>query len=243
MVWYKDWFNSEDYLKVYKHRDSKEAEILVNLIQKNSELQKGSKVLDMACGAGRHAIAFSRIGFEVIAVDLSERLIDVARKNLEQANVDIKFVRSDLRDLNLDIQFDLVVNLFTSFGYFETDDENLVVLKKAFEFLKDEGYFVLDYLNKTFLEKNLIPESKLMENGTSITQNRVIKGNRVEKKITIEKDDVITNFYESVRLYDYNELQEMLLLKGFKIKKLLGDFYGNKFDKNTSPRTIIIAQK
>jgi SAM-dependent methyltransferase len=243
MAWYKEWFNSEEYLKVYKHRDSAEAEDLVSLIQKNFNLSRGSSVLDMACGAGRHAIAFARRGFAVTAVDLSERLISEARDNTEESKVEINFIQSDIRDLNLSLHFDLAVNLFTSFGYFETDEENLEVIQKAYDLVNLGGFFVLDYLNKHYLVKNLIPSSKMRENGTTIIQNRTIRGNRVEKKITIEKDDVITDFYESVRLYDFTELKDILESKGFQIRKLLGDFNGNDFDESSSSRTIIFAQK
>lgn len=243
MAWYKDWFNSEEYLRVYKHRDSVEAEELVSLIQKNINLSKGSSVLDMACGAGRHSIAFARKGFNVTAVDLSERLISEAKKNSNLEKVKINFIQSDIRDLNLNLRFDLAVNLFTSFGYFETDEENFDVIQKAYELINPTGYFVLDYLNKSYLEKNLVPLSKMKQNGTTIVQNRTIQENRVKKKITIEKDGIISDFYESVRLYSVPELKDILKSMGFQTKKLFGDFSGSEFEKSTSTRTIIISQK
>jgi 2-polyprenyl-3-methyl-5-hydroxy-6-metoxy-1,4-benzoquinol methylase len=243
MTWYKDWFNSEDYLQVYKHRDSVEAEILVKLIQKKLNLLSGSYVLDMACGAGRHSIAFALKGYSVKAVDLSERLINEAKKNAIQANVNVDFVQADIRDLKIDKQFDLVVNLFTSFGYFETDQENFIVIQKAYDLLKSGGYFVLDYLNKNYLKKNLVPLSTFSENGTTITQKRTINKNRVEKEITIEKNRLINKFYESVRLYDFDELKDILEGTGFRIFKTFGDFNGNIFEQNSSPRLVIFAEK
>ncbi|MBT8381066.1 MAG: class I SAM-dependent methyltransferase [Ignavibacteria bacterium] len=243
MSWYRDWFNSEDYLQVYKHRDIVEAETLVKLIQKNTNLSKSSLVLDMACGSGRHSILFAQKGFKATAVDLSERLISEAKKNAKQANVDIEFIQSDIRDLKLEKKFDLVVNLFTSFGYFDTDEENIIVIKKAKDLLKAGGYFIIDFLNKGFLEKNLIPLSTLSENTTTITQKRSINGNRVEKKITIEKDGKIKHFSESVRLYDIDELNNILQSVGFRLLKTFGDFNGNIFEPNSSPRLIIFTQK
>jgi SAM-dependent methyltransferase len=243
MAWYEDWFNSEDYLKVYKHRDSTEAEILVNLIQKKANLSKGSYVLDMACGAGRHSIAFAQKGFEVMAVDLSERLISEAKKNAIQAEVKIDFMQTDIRDLKLETYFDLVANLFTSFGYFETDEENFIVIEKAYHLLKQGGKFVLDYLNKSYLENNLIPTSTFSEKGRTITQKRSINNNRVEKKISIAKDGVINHFYESVRLYDFTELTDILEQAGFKLYDTFGDFDGNIFEQNSSSRLIIFAEK
>ena len=243
MCWYKDWFNSENYLKVYKHRDESEAERLVDLIEKNTNLDTQASVLDMACGAGRHAIAFAKKELKVTAVDLSQRLLTEAKKNANETGVNIDFVFSDILDYQSEQQFDLIVNLFTSIGYFEKDDENYAVVKKAYSLLKKEGYFVLDYFNIDFLLKNLIPISIISENGLKITQNRSILGNRVVKKITIEKDDSIDKFYESVRLYSYEEMSNILIRTGFKIKKEVGDFYGNHFDKGNSPRLIFFAIK
>ena len=243
MNWYREWFNSENYLKVYKHRDESEAERLVELIAENTNLDSQTSVLDMACGAGRHSIAFAKKGFKVTAVDLSQRLLSEAKKNSLEARVNINFVLSDIREYKADQQFDLILNLFTSIGYFENDEDNFAVIKKAYSMLKIGGYFVLDYFNKDYLLKNLVPTSINSENGLKIIQNRSILGDRVVKKITIEKDGSIEEFYESVRLYDYEELSRILIQTGFSIKKEIGDFYGNVFAKGNSPRLIFFAIK
>ncbi|MCW9094304.1 MAG: class I SAM-dependent methyltransferase [Ignavibacteriaceae bacterium] len=243
MTWYKDWFNSKNYLKLYKHRDNSEAERLVGLIEKNVNLKPQSSVLDMACGAGRHAIAFAKNGFNVTAVDLSERLLEEAKKNAITAEVNIDFSLSDILKFETDRKFDLAVNLFTSIGYFEDDKENFAVIKKANSLIKVGGFFVLDYFNKDFLLKNLVPTSIISENGLKITQNRSISGNRVVKKIIIEKDGSIEEFYESVRLYSHEEIQSIVKCTGFNIIKEIGDFYGNAYEEETSPRLILFAKK
>ena len=243
MTWYKDWFNSEYYLRVYKHRDESEAERLVLLIEKSVNLESQSSVLDMACGAGRHAIAFAKKGYKVTAVDLSQRLLEEAKKNAIDAGVNINFVLSDILNFQTAKKFDLAVNLFTSIGYFETDEENYDVIEKANSLLKEDKYFVLDYFNKDFLLNNLIPTSIISENGLKITQNRSIEGNRVVKKIIIENDGSLQEFYESVRLYSFEETKSIVERAGFKIIKEVGDFYGNTFKKETSPRLILIAKK
>ena len=122
--WYKDWFNTDEYLLVYKHRDRSEAEILKNLVLKNVEREKVKLVLDMACGSGRHAISFAQAGFDVTAIDLSENLLNVAKSNAEKEKVNVDFILSDIRKFNPEKKFDLVLNLFTSLGYFEKDEEN-----------------------------------------------------------------------------------------------------------------------
>jgi 2-polyprenyl-3-methyl-5-hydroxy-6-metoxy-1,4-benzoquinol methylase len=243
MTWYKDWFNSENYLKVYRNRDETEAERLVGLIEKNVNLKPQSLVLDMACGAGRHAISFAKKGFKVTAVDLSQRLLAEAKKNASSAGVNIDFVLSDILDFKTSQPFDLVVNLFTSIGYFEDDEENYAIIKKANSLIKDGGFFVLDYFNKDFLLKNLVPTSIISENGLKITQNRSISGNRVVKKIIIEKDGSIEEFYESVRLYSHEEIKNIVNRAGFNIIKEIGDFFGNAYNEQTSPRLILFTKK
>lgn len=243
MAWYKDWFNSENYLKVYSHRDESEAERLVNLIATKLILAPNSSVLDMACGAGRHAIVFAKMGFNVNAVDLSERLISEAKKEALVNGVKINFVLSDILDYNPVKHFDLVVNLFTSIGYFESDEENYAVVRKAYSLLKQGGYFVLDYFNKDFLLKNLIPTTVFSEDGIRIIQNRSVEGTRIVKKINIENKGSIEEFYESVRLYSKDEILRFISNSGFTVEKLYGDYFGNNYDGETSQRLIIFAKK
>lgn len=243
MSWYNDWFNSDYYLKIYRHRDETEAERLVNFIIQNLELSPGSKVLDMACGSGRHAIIFAKKGFDVTAVDLSKLLVSEAKQNAVENNVSINFVISDILEFNPDDKFKLVMNLFTSFGYFESDAENSLVLRKACDLLKDDGYFILDYFNKNYLMKNLIPTTVFSENGSRIIQDRSIHGKRVRKKITIESKNSTKEFYESVRLYSYEEISELLTEEGLKIIGEYGDYDGNLYNIESSPRLILFAKK
>jgi 2-polyprenyl-3-methyl-5-hydroxy-6-metoxy-1,4-benzoquinol methylase len=243
MTWYEDWFNSENYLTVYSHRDESEAERLVKLIVKKLKLKPNSSVLDMACGAGRHAMTFAKMGFEVTAIDLSQRLIAEAMKSAERANVKINFILSDILKFETEFKFDLVVNLFTSIGYFDEDQENFAVIEKAYRSLANDGYFVVDYFNKNYLIKNLVPTTVFSENGVKIVQNRSFEENRVIKKIIIENNVETKEFYESVRLYSNEELLFVLGKAGFRLVTQFGDYYGNNYDSETSPRLIIFAVK
>jgi len=216
MSWYKDWFNSENYLKIYSHRNESEAQRLVELIVNNLSIKSDSKILDMACGSGRHAIIFAKKGFDVTAVDLSKRLLSEAKENAEQNHVKIDFVLSDILDFESTERFNLTLNLFTSFGYFDNDEDNFRVILKAYELLSNGGYFVIDYFNKNYLLKNLIPTSVFSENGLRITQNRFIEGNRVRKNIIIENGGSTEEFYESVRLYGYDEMLTYIKKAGIK---------------------------
>jgi 2-polyprenyl-3-methyl-5-hydroxy-6-metoxy-1,4-benzoquinol methylase len=243
MTWYKDWFNSEHYLRVYSHRDQSEAKRLVELISKNLNLNANPSVLDMACGAGRHAVTFAKLGFKVTAIDISQRLISEAKRSAEQAGIEIDFVLSDILEYESNKRFDLVINLFTSIGYFENDEENYAVIKKALSLLKPDGYFIIDYFNKDFLMKNLVPTTVFSENGLKITQNRSIEGTRIVKKIIIENNGYKEQFYESVRLFSCEEILLSIKKAGFRIFKQYGDYFGNDYVSETSPRLIIFAVK
>ncbi len=241
--WFKDWFNTEEYLNVYQHRNESDAEEHVKLILENINLSSGAKILDMACGAGRHAIILARKNFNITAVDLSESLLAIAKKNADDENLKLNFVHSDIRNFKSDDKFNLVLNLFTSFGYFESDEENFSVLRKAYDLLVDDGYFVLDFFNSYFLEQNLVESSEENLGEVKIHQFRKIKENRVTKKIVITKNGGLSQFEESVRMFTKDELVNAIQIIGFDIYKTFGDFLGNEFEKFTSPRLIMICKK
>jgi len=241
--WFKDWFNTPEYLNVYQHRNENDAEGHVKLILENVEIESGAKILDMACGAGRHAIILARKGFDVTAVDLSENLLSIARQSALNENLKINYVQSDIRKFESNVKFNLVINLFTSFGYFEKDEENFSVLKKAYDLLEVNRFFVLDFFNSEFLMKNIVEFSEEILNEAEIHQYRKIKDNRVTKKIVITKNSEITQFEESVRMFTKDELVNAIQNIGFDIYKTFGDFLGNKFEQFTSPRLIMICKK
>ncbi|PID59278.1 MAG: hypothetical protein CR986_06625 [Ignavibacteriae bacterium] len=241
--WFKDWFASEHYLDVYKHRNNADTERIINLILSNTKISKGAKILDAACGAGRHSIKFAKEGFDVTGFDLSQTLLNIAERNAKLNSTNIKFLNSDLRSFNTESKFDLIVNLFTSFGYFETDEENFAFIKTAYKLLQDSGYYILDYLNKNYVEHNLIKFTEKKVNGNKIEEHRSINNGRVEKKIIIKKNNVIKEFQESVKLYSYKELISEISKIGFKLGMVFGDYFGDYFEEKKSERCIIIFQK
>jgi len=243
MEWFEDWFNTDEYLNVYRHRNEAEARQLINLILKTIDFAPGSTALDMACGAGRHSILLAKEGFNVTAVDLSANLLNVAKHAASEAGVNVNFIRSDLRNFATDVKFDLVVNLFTSFGYFEDDEENFRIFKNVYKYLKPTSYFVMDYLNRYYVEQHLVNRSVDKIPGGEIIQERSINEKRVIKKITISKNGQEQHFLESVRMYTPNYLTRELKKIGFDIIKSFGDFNGNAFNAETSQRIIIIARK
>ncbi|MEP0861239.1 MAG: class I SAM-dependent methyltransferase [Ignavibacterium sp.] len=241
--WFVEWFNTDEYLNVYKHRNENDAECHIRFLLSKIKLPSNASVLDLACGAGRHSILLAKAGYKVTGVDLSARLLNEARLNSEKENLDIEFIQSDLRQFTASKKFDLVLNLFTSFGYFETDEENFLLFQKAYSLLNPNGYFVLDYFNKNHLEKNLIEYSEESNENYIIKQERKIVDQRVNKKITIIRNGNSKVYFESVKLYESNLLTLKLKEFGFEIINLFGDFLGNEFDEISSPRFIAICKK
>lgn len=241
--WFKDWFDSSEYLEVYKHRNDEDARRLFKLILSNVSITPGGDVLDIACGAGRHSLLFASAGYKVTAFDLSRNLLKVALQKNRELGLDINFFNADIRRPSLKKQFDLVINLFTSFGYFDSESENFALFKDAYELLCGNGYFVFDYFNISFLRNNLVPETTDSANGRTVIQKRCIENGRVIKEIKLINASGEKSYIESVRLYDVDEIIRALNQAGLKVSKTFGDYAGGAFSKESSPRLIIIARK
>ena len=240
MSWFKDWFGKE-YLEVYAHRSESQAEAEIAFIEKLSGLTPEDLILDIACGAGRHSAVLKRKGYNVIAADLSPELLIELRNQYKDLHLPI--VQHDMRSLPFrDGSFNVVLSLFTSFGYFETDKEQLGVLKQVQRVLKEGGAFVLDYLNKSEVITNLKAESRREVSGSDVHEKRCFnqETQRIEKEILITKDKQTKVFKESVRAYDLDELKSLFNEAGLRIESVYGDFAGGEYSE-TSRRTIICA--
>lgn len=246
MSWFKKWFSDKHYLELYQHRDEEDARWIINLLQRSISVNTKSKVLDIACGSGRHSIELARRGFDVTGFDLSEFLIKEARKNLKNSrekDMKIKFLIKDMRDFNFKGKFDIAVNIFTSFGYFEDDNENEQVIRNVSDSLKKGGYFIFDFLNTYYLERNLVPFSREKHGNTTVIQKRIIENGFVKKRIIIKDKQKISQFDEILKLYSLKDFRKMFKANNLSIRKTFGDYSGNKFDEKKSGRLVIIAQK
>ncbi len=244
--WFEKWFSSKYYLELYSHRDEEDARWIINLLQRNINLPTGSRVLDIACGAGRHSIELARRGFNVLGFDLSKYLIRTAEKNLrnsKERGLKLRFQIRDMRNFNYHGKFDIALNIFSSFGYFDSDESNFSVFKNASSSLRTGGYFVFDFINKEYLLKNLIPESVAKKGNYVITQRRAITGDYVEKKILISEGKRKASFDEKLKLYPSSVIKKALSDSGLKVTKTFGDYFGNKFIKHESQRYIVFAEK
>ena len=244
MDWYKEWFGKE-YLLVYPHRNEAEAQRQIEFLQTHIKIPKDSKILDLCCGNGRHTVELKKLGYDVVGLDLSEDLLEVARSKASEDGLDLHFVQCDMREIPYENYFDFVVQFFTSFGYFETDAENQRVLSAISKALKSGGKFMIDYMNPDCIVKNLVAkDEKQIAEDVSIIQERWIDDSthRVNKKITLNKNGEKSVFNESVRMYSLQEIIEMLPSEGLRLTEVYGDFDGSEYGSD-SPRMILIGEK
>ncbi len=241
--WFVDWFNSDIYLSLYKHRNDNDARALTDLICGEVEVHKNPTALDLACGAGRHSLLFAKKGFTVTGIDLSENLLAKAKERAVSNNANIEFIQSDLRTLKLNRTFDVTLSLFTSFGYFESRSANFVLLGIAYNHTKPGGYFVLDFFNPEFLKQNLIPNSEHIVDGYEIVQKRSIVNDRVVKKIVVSSGTKTWQFSESVQMFSAAELTAGLESVGFQVQKVFGGYGGERFSESFSERILIISKR
>jgi SAM-dependent methyltransferase len=236
-AWYEKSFG-EEYLALYPHRDKAEAARAIELIRSRTSGMRVKRVLDLACGAGRHSRALSEQWWTA-GYDLSEPLLRVARAEAPAA----VFVRGDIRLLPFARNsFSLVVNLFTSFGYFESDREHQAVIAEVSDVIAPGGIFALDYLNPPRVIRTLNPYDERIVNDTVVEQRRSLSpdGRFVEKKMTLRGKG--KSFDERVRLFSRADLEAMLTRCGFVIREVVGDYSGASWSDD-SDRTFILAAK
>lgn len=235
--WFESWFG-EDYIALYPHRDNSEAEIAVATVTRSIGDHQIRRVLDLACGAGRHARHLAK-HWPTFGLDLSEILLRLARREGSPA----RLVRGDMRELPFrDASFDLVTNFFTSFGYFDDDRQHREVLHEVARVTASKGFFVLDYLNSDYLRRTLVPYDERRVGDSVVEQRRKISadGKSVVKTMTVRGDG--REFVERVRLYTPNELNNLIAAEGFDTQSVFGDYRGSPLSPD-SPRAMIIARR
>lgn len=240
--WFSAWFDSPYYHRLYRDRSSNEAEKFLDTLLKRLPLQPGAKVLDLACGRGRHALALRARGFNVTGVDLSPNNIAHAQGF---ADAQLQFRVHDMRvPLGEPNRFDCVLNLFTSFGYFASHAANLLVLQVAAEALRPGGTLVLDYFNTSWLERALVPdESKTLE-GTTFHLTRRLHEGSFEKRIEFIDDEGQPQcFTERVMALRPEHFEQAFAGAGLQVQAAFGDYDLNPFNPHTSPRLLYVVRK
>lgn len=238
--WFEDWFNSSYYHLLYKERDFVEAEYFISNIINYLDPKKNAKILDVACGKGRHAIFLNKQGFTVDAFDLSENSILEAKKSETET---LKFYINDIREPLKTDYYKFAFNIFTSFGYFTDEKNNQKSMNAIAKSLTTDGILVIDFLNSTYTKSNLKPiETKTIKNITfNITKE--IEDNFVVKHIQFSDNNTDFHYTERVKLLHLTDFKKYLTTSGLTIEATFGDYSLNSFNENNSERLIIIAKK
>ncbi len=242
----KPWYDlafKREYLRVYAHRNEAGARAEADFIMAKSGPEASGRILDIACGAGRHLVWLGGQAELAVGLDRSEELLSEAGRRLDQAQVAAELTCADMRLLPFAEEFTCVTLLFTSFGYFATNQENLSVIAQAGGVLKSGGVFWLDYMNDVYVRRTLEPFSRQSDGELVIEQRRRITDQgRVEKEIRIIGENTERCMNESVRLYSREEVEEMFGRCGLSIAGVWGDFQGQQ-QSSDSPRLIIMGRK
>jgi len=236
--WFKYWFNTPYYHLLYNNRDFKEAQNFMSHLTYYLNLNKGNHILDLACGKGRHSIYLNSLGYKVTGVDLSENSIIEANKS---ANKTLNFCVHDMRDAFIN-KYDAILNLFTSFGYFEDDAADLKVLRNIKNGLNTNGIAVIDYLNVTKGIANIIPHEIQKRGDINFDIKRYVSDNFINKDISFHANSTDYFFTEHVKCLDSNKFNEYLNDVGLKLVASFGDYDLNPFNKETSDRLILVIK-
>lgn len=235
-TWYANWFNTPFYHILYKDRDYNEAEdFMINLTEYLNMPEHG-KIMDLACGKGRHSVYLNTLGYNVLGADLSENSINYAKKF---ENDTLKFKVHNMCKPYGET-FDAVFNLFTSFGYFDDEADNLKTIKAIKANLNDYGFGVIDFMNTEFIIENLVPEDVKTVDGIDFYQKRYVKDGYIIKDINFTFEGEDFSFQERVRALSLADFEKLFEDAGVYLLDVFGDYKLSKFYKKSSERLIMI---
>lgn len=238
--WFAEWFDSPYYHLLYKSRDETEARSALDNLLSALQLAPGSKILDLACGKGRHSRYLAEKGFDVTGLDISPASILFARQFEHER---LSYYQHDMRKSFRVNYFDAVMNMFTSFGYFKTDADHLRTIKHVAEDLKPGGLFLLDFFNAVYIRKKLIrSETKTVDN-IQFLLKRWLRNGYVFKSVEFQTGGRLFHFQEQVRLFELEDFHALFENAGLKIRHTYGDYDLAPFDAENAKRLIIIAEK
>ena len=246
-TWYVDFFR-EDYLDVYRHLFSAErAEKEVAFAAQALDVKAGARVLDLCCGQGRHAVILARRGLRVAALDLNPAYLEMAREAARAAKVSLETIVADMRHIPFTNRFDAILNMYTSFGYLESEAEDLKVMKSAADALKPAGRLLLDMLNREWAVANYIQNDwHSGADGTLYIERRDLDlvSSRMHVKFVIVGPDGARrdSVGHHIRLYTLTETTRLLQRVGLEVKAVFGGFEGEPYAIDTR-RMLVLAQK
>ncbi|MBD0831767.1 class I SAM-dependent methyltransferase [Aestuariibaculum sediminum] len=234
--WFTSWFDTPFYHILYKDRDDSEAQHFMDTLTEYLNLPENGSILDLACGRGRHAVYLNSLGYHVTGADLSENSIAFA-KQFENEN--LHFAVHDMcKPFNK--QFDAVFNLFTSFGYFDKDEDNLNTIKAIKANLNTSGFAVIDFMNSEFIIDHLVPEETKTVEGIEFHLKRYVENDYIIKDISFSADGEHFNFQECVKAFTLADFEALFEAAGVFLLDVFGDYKLRKFNPKTSERLVMI---
>ncbi|WP_299758705.1 methyltransferase domain-containing protein [uncultured Pontibacter sp.] len=239
-TWFSTWFDSPYYHILYQHRDMQEAQHFMDTLLTHLHPKPHDTILDLACGKGRHSRYLSQKGYDVTGIDLSERSINYA-KQFEYER--LHFFRHDMREVFRPAHFDFIVNLFTSFGYFETETENVVALCATAESLKHGGKLVIDFMNTDKVINNLVAEEEKEVQGINFKITRSVENGFIVKNIRFRDKGTDYSFEERVRALREEDFLEYFGMTQLRLVETFGDYKLNPYNQAASDRMIFVLKK
>lgn len=235
-TWFTSWFDTPYYHILYKDRDDTEAQQFMDTLTGYLNIPDNGKILDLACGRGRHAVYLNSLGFDVTGADLSENSISYAK---QFENDMLHFEEHDMSK-SFNKPFDAIFNLFTSFGYFDKDEDNLSTIEAIKTDLSESGFAVIDFMNTEFVIDNLVPEEIKTVDGIIFNLKRYVEAGYIVKDINFTADSKDYNFQERVRAFTLADFEALFEQAGVYLLDIFGDYKLRKFNTKTSERLIMI---
>ncbi|MDW8297296.1 MAG: class I SAM-dependent methyltransferase [Raineya sp.] len=241
MAWFKEWFSSPYYHILYKERNEREAQICLGNMFSFVPIFEGSKILDVPCGRGRHAAYLAKNGYQVTGLDLSPENIEFAKENYKDLP-NLEFFVHDMRETFREGYYDYVMNFFTSFGYFETEEENIACLKALISNMKKEGMLILDFFNTERVLKKLVAEEEVKKEGITFHIQRELQGKFLVKTIRFTDKGQDYCFQERVMAITPQDFRRYFEQVGLVVYKVYGNYFLEPYDE-FAPRIIWILMR
>lgn len=236
--WFTSWFNTQYYHILYKHRNNTDAQLFMQNITEFLQLPKTAHIVDLPCGKGRHSVFLNSLGYNVTGGDLSVNSINYAK---QFENEKLHFEVWDMRK-PIENKYDAIFNLFTSFGYFKSDNEDITVLKSMKGGLKEDGVLVLDFLNVEKLKTTLVTQETKVIDGITFNIQREIKDGFILKHISFFADGNNHSFTERVKYLDLEKFTTYFKAVGLEIMHTFGNYELQDYNAKTSNRLILVAK-
>lgn len=234
--WFASWFDSPFYHILYKDRDESEAALFMETLTSFLKLKPKAEMLDLACGKGRHAQHLNKIGFDVTGVDLSPESITHAKQS---ENDSLHFAVHDMC-IPYPAKFDAVFNLFTSFGYFENEEDNLKTIQAIKASLKPGGFGVIDFLNADLVVKNIVKSETKIVDDIVFHIRRKMENGFILKNIKFSCNNENFEFTERVKALSYSDFTNYFNQANCNLLYSFGDYNLQPFSESTSERLILI---